>query len=154
HYDFIFLNAKLFNRVKYLHDHQAGLGLNAEQAKLLDVYYKQFVHAGAQLPADKQAQLKLYNKRLSTLQTQFNQKLLAAAKAGALHFDAPAALAGFGEQQLAAAQEAAKDRKVSGYVVKLINTTQQPALESLSNHDTRQKLFEASTSRAEHGDAN
>ena len=38
HSDFIFLNAKLFGRVKYLHDHQAGLNLNPEQAKLLDVY--------------------------------------------------------------------------------------------------------------------
>jgi peptidyl-dipeptidase Dcp len=154
HYDFIFLNAKLFNRVKYLHDHQAELGLNPEQAKLLKVYYDQFVHAGAQLPPEKQAQLKQYNKRLSTLQTQFNQKLLAAAKAGALHFDDPAALAGFSEQQLAAAQEAAKGRKLSGYVVPLINTTQQPALEALTSHDTRQRLFEASLNRAEHGDAN
>src|ERR1044071_1311346 len=70
HSDFIFLNSKLFNRVKTLHDTQASLGLNAEQAKLLDVYYKQFVHAGAELPADKQTQLKAFNQRLSSLQTQ------------------------------------------------------------------------------------
>mgnify|MGYP003297162179 CR=1 FL=1 len=43
---FIYLNAKLFQRFKTLHDHQASLNLNPEQAKLLDVYYKQFVHAG------------------------------------------------------------------------------------------------------------
>ncbi|MEP6983912.1 MAG: M3 family metallopeptidase, partial [Sphingomicrobium sp.] len=93
-------------------------------------------------------------KRLSTLQTSFSQKLLAAAKAGALHFDDPAALAGLSEQQLAAAQEAAKGRKLSGYVLPLQNTTQQPSLASLSSHDTRQKLFEASLNRTEHGDAN
>ncbi|MEO5613080.1 MAG: dipeptidyl carboxypeptidase II, partial [Sphingomicrobium sp.] len=40
HTDFIYLNAKLFGRVKYLHDHQAELNLQPEQAKLLDVYYK------------------------------------------------------------------------------------------------------------------
>ncbi|HYU94846.1 MAG TPA: M3 family metallopeptidase [Sphingomicrobium sp.] len=154
HYDFIFLNAKLFKRVKTLHDTQASLGLNPEQAKLLDVYYKQFVHAGAELPADKQAQLKAFNQRLSALQTQFGQKLLAAAKAGALHFDDAAPLAGLSEQQLAAAQEAAKDRKVGGYVLQLINTTQQPALASLTSHETRQKLLEASLNRAERGDAN
>jgi len=154
HNDFIFLNAKLFQRVKSLHDRQAALGLNPEQAKLLDVYYKQFVHAGAELPAAKQAELKAMNKRLSTLQTEFNQKLLAAAKAGALHFDDASALAGLNEQQLAAAQEAAKDRKVGGYVVQLINTTQQPALASLTSHETRQKLLDASLNRAEHGDAN
>jgi peptidyl-dipeptidase Dcp len=154
HNDFIYLNAKLFQRFKSLHDHQAELNLTPEQAKLLDVYYKQFVHAGAELSPAKQAQLKVMNKRLSTLQTQFNQKLLAAAKAGALHVTDKGALAGLSEQQIAAAAEAAKGRKVAGYVIPLQNTTQQPSLESLTSHDTRQKLFEASLNRAEHGDAN
>jgi peptidyl-dipeptidase Dcp len=154
HNDFIYLNAKLFQRFQYLHVHQAELNLNPEQAKLLDVYYKQFVHAGAQLSPAKQAQLKVMNKRLSTLQTEFTQKLLAAAKVGALHVDNAAALAGLSEQQLAAAQEAAKGRKLPGYVLPLQNTTQQPLLSSLTSHDTRQKLFEASLNRAEHGDAN
>ncbi len=127
HNDFIYLNAKLFQRFKNLHDHQAELNLNPEQAKLLDVYYKQFVHAGAELPPAKQAQLKVINKRLSTLQSAFGQKLLAAAKAGALHVEDASALAGLSKEQLASAQDAAKDRKVSGYVIPLQNTTQQPA---------------------------
>lgn len=154
HNDFIYLNAKLYQRFKYLHDHQASLNLNPEQAKLLDVQYKQFVHAGAELAPAKQAELKVLNKRLSTLQTEFGQKLLAAAKAGALHVDDPATLAGLSPQQLASAQEAAKARKETGYVIPLQNTTQQPSLSSLTSHDTRQKLFEASLNRAEHGDAN
>jgi peptidyl-dipeptidase Dcp len=154
HNDFIYLNAKLFARVRALHDRQASLGLNPEQAKLLDVYYKQFVHAGAELPPAKQAQLKVMNKRLSTLQTDFSQKLLAAAKAGALHVTDPAALAGLSKEQLTAAQQAARDRKVAGYVIALQNTTQQPALESLTSHATRQQLFEASLNRAEKNDAN
>jgi peptidyl-dipeptidase Dcp len=154
HNDFLYLNQKLYQRFKYLHDHQAELNLNPEQAKLLDVYYKQFVHAGAELSPAKQAQLKIINKRLSTLQTAFGQKLLAAAKAGALHVEDASAFAGLSPQQLAAAQEAAKGRKLSGYLLPLQNTTQQPSLESLTSHDTRQKLFEASINRAEHGDAN
>jgi len=154
HNDFIYLNAKLFQRFKYLHDRQAELGLNPEQAKLLDVYYKQFVHAGAQLPAAKQIELKAINKRLSTLQTAFSQKLLAAAKAGALHVSDASSLAGLSPEQIAAAQEAAKGRKLSGYVLPLQNTTQQPSLESLTSHATRQQLFAASLNRAEHGDAN
>jgi peptidyl-dipeptidase Dcp len=154
HNDFIFLNAKLFQRFKTLHDNQASLNLNPEQAKLLDVYYKQFVHAGAELPPAKQAQLKAINKQLSTLQTAFGQKLLAAAKAGALHADGATELAGLSQAQLAAAQEAAKGRKLSGYMLPLQNTTQQPALADLTSHETRQKLFEASINRAERGDAN
>jgi peptidyl-dipeptidase Dcp len=154
HNDFIYLNGKLFQRFKTLHDNQAGLNLNPEQAKLLDVYYNLFVHSGAELSPAKQAQLKTLNGRVSTLQTQFGQKLLAATKAGAVRITDQSALAGLSEQQMAAAQEAAKERKVAGYVIPLINTTQQPSLESLSNHDTRQKLFDASISRSEHGDAN
>jgi peptidyl-dipeptidase Dcp len=154
HNDFIYLNQKLYRRFKYLHDHQAELNLNPEQAKLLDVDYKQFVHAGAELSPAKQTQLKIINKRLGTLQTEFNQKLLAATKLGALHVEDATALAGLSPEQLAAAQEAAKARKVSGYVLPLQNTTQQPSLESLKSHDTRQKLFEASLNRAERGDVN
>ena len=154
HSDFINLNAKLFGRVKTLHDTQASLNLNPEQAKLLDVYYKQMVHAGAELAPAKQVELKALNKRLSSLQTQFGQKLLAAAKAGALHVTDKAALAGLSDQQIAAAAEAAKDRKVAGYVIPLQNTTQQPSSDSLTSHATRQQLFDASLNRAEHGDAN
>ncbi len=154
HHDFIYLNAKLFQRFKTLRDHQAELNLNPEQVKLLDVYYKQFVHAGAELSPAKQGQLMVLNKRLSTLQTAFTQKLLAAAKAGALHVTDKAALAGLSSEQLAADAEAAKTRKLDGYVLPMQNTTQQPALASLASHDTRQQLFEASLNRAEHGDTN
>src|SRR3954470_18684722 len=141
HNDAIFLNPKLYQRFKTLHDNQAALALNPEQAKLLDVYYKQFVHAGAELTPAKQAQLKTMNSRLSTLQSEFGQKLLAAAKAGALHVTDASALAGLSPEKLAAAQEDAKGRKLTGYVLPLQNTTQQPALESLTSHDTRQKLL-------------
>ena len=154
HSDFINLNAKLFARVKYLHDHEGELALNPEQAKLLDVYYKGMVHAGAELPSAKQTQLKAINQRLSTLQTDFTQKLLAATKSSALHVTDKAALAGLSDEQINSAAEAAKARGLQGYLIPLQNTTQQPLLDSLSNHETRQALFNASLNRAEHGDAN
>ncbi|MBV9528269.1 M3 family metallopeptidase [Sphingomonas sp.] len=154
HSDFIYLNARLFQRFRTLRDNAASLNLTPEQARLLDVYYKQFVHSGAQLSPAKQAQLKTLNTRLSTLQTGFNQKLLAAAKAAALHVTDASALAGLSDEEIDAAKRAAADRKVAGFVLPMQNTTQQPALASLSNHATRQQLFDASLNRAEHGDAN
>ena len=154
HYDFIFLNAKLFARVKYLHDRQASLGLDAEQAKLLDVQYDRFVHAGALLRPADQAQLKALNLRIGTLQSSYTQKLLAAGQAGALHFTDRAALAGLSDDAIAAAAEAARARKLSGYVLTLQNTTQQPAMASLTNRATREALFKASVLRASRGDAN
>ena len=154
HNDFIYLNAKLFARIKSLHDRKAGLGLDAEQARLLDVQYERFVHGGAQLSPAKQAQLKALNLRLGTLQSSYTQKLLASAKAGALHFTDKAALAGLSDEAIVAAGEAAKARKFDGYVLTLQNTTQQPALDSLTDRGTREALFKASINRASRGDAN
>ncbi|MEO8547125.1 MAG: M3 family metallopeptidase [Sphingomicrobium sp.] len=154
HHDFIFLNAKLFARVQSLYDRRASLDLNPEQAKLLQVDYDQFVKAGAKLPPAKQVQLKQLNLRLGTLESAFTQKLLAASKAGALHVTDKAALAGLSDEAIAAAAQAAKDRKVDGYVLTLQNTTQQPPLESLTNRATREALFDASVTRASKGDKN
>ena len=155
HQDAIFLNAKLYARVKKLYDDRASLGLDAESSRLLDRYHLAFVRAGAELSVTDQAKLKELNKEESSLQTAFQQKLLAATKDGALVIDNKAELAGFSDADLAAALEAGKNRKLDGkYVVALQNTTQQPAQESLTDRKTREKLFKASIDRAEHGDAN
>jgi peptidyl-dipeptidase Dcp len=155
HSDAIFLNDKLFQRVKALYDRRAQLKLDAEALQVLTLYYRQFVHAGANLsPADK-TRLKEINKRDASLETAFQQKLVAAAKKGALVISDKAQLAGLSDAEIANAAEAAKSRKLAGkYVIPLQNTTQQPLLTSLANRDMRQKLFESSWTRAEKGDAN
>ena len=83
HQDAIYLDPKLFARFKMLHDERASLNLTAEQAMLLETDYQQFIHAGAQLSPADQTKLRALNAELSTLETGFQQKLLAAAKAGA-----------------------------------------------------------------------
>jgi len=155
HRDAIYLDAKLFARVKTLYGRRETLGLDAESTRLVERYYRTFVRSGAELSAADQAKLKELNKEQSTLSTAFRDKLLAGTKAGALVVDAAADLAGFSEADLAAAAEAAKGRKLDGkYVIALQNTTQQPAQDSLSNRAMREKLFKASIERTEHGDEN
>ena len=155
HQDAIYLDPKLFARVKTVYAARDGLNLDPEQRQLLEVYYRQFVHSGAELPAAEQTRLRALNGRISTLETAFEQKLLAAAKAGALVVDGAAKLAGLDEGAIAAAAAAAKDRGLAGkWVLTLQNTTQQPALASLSDRATREALFRASWTRAEKGDAN
>jgi peptidyl-dipeptidase Dcp len=152
--DAIYLDSKLFQRVATLYKKRDSLKLDAEQMRLLDFDYKKFVHAGANLnDADKTA-LKKLNEEDSTLSTAFTTKLLAAAKDGAYVTQNRDALAGLTDAQVSAAAEAAKGRKVEGYVIPLQNTTQQPDLEELSQRSTRQELFEHSWTRAERGDAN
>jgi peptidyl-dipeptidase Dcp len=153
--DTIYLDPKLFARVKTLHDGRGALKLTEEQAMLLDTYYKRFVRAGAQLSAADQAKLRELNKQLSTVGIAFRQKLLAGTKAGALVIDDPAKLAGLTPAEKDAAARDAKDRGLDGkYVLPLQNTTSQPAIQSLTDRATREALFNASWTRSEKGDAN
>ncbi|MGN6092570.1 MAG: peptidyl-dipeptidase Dcp [Luteibacter jiangsuensis] len=155
HSDAIYLNDKLFKRVETLYDKRDSLNLDPESARLLEVTYKDFVHAGAKLSQADKDKLKAINKEESTLSTKFTNQLLAATKAGALVVDDPKALDGMSEGDIQAAALAAKDRKLDGkYVLPLQNTTQQPAMLALHDRATREKLFKASWERAEHGDAN
>jgi len=155
HADSIYLNQKLFARVQTLYAKRKSLKLSQEERQLLDVYQANFIHAGAQLkPADK-VKLRDLNKQISTLETSFQQKLLAAAKNGALVVDDKSRLAGLDDNAIAAAAKDAAERKLDGkYVLPLQNTTQQPALQDLANRATREALFNQSWTRAEKGDAN
>src|SRR3954467_15235455 len=154
HTDVIFLNAKLFARVKALYDQRASLKLESEALQVLTLYYRQFVHAGANLSDKDKTRLKQINKEDASLEAQFQQKLVAAAKAGGLVVTNKADLAGLTDAEVAAAAEAAKARKLAGkYVLPLQNTTQQPLLTSLANRAVREKLFNQSWTRAEKGDA-
>jgi peptidyl-dipeptidase Dcp len=155
HQDAIYLDPKLFTRVQTLYRNRAHLGLTAEQRQLLEIYHEQFIHAGAQLAEPDKVKLRALNTRISTLETAFQQKLLAAAKAGALVVDSPDRLAGLDAAGIAAAAQAAKDRKLDGkWVLPLQNTTQQPSLSSLSDRATREALFRQSWTRTEKDDAN
>lgn len=154
HFDAIFLNAKLFNRVKAVYDQRASLHLDPESLRLVEIDYQQFVKAGANLADSDKARLKKINEELSTLENAFNTKLLAAATAGSWSTTDKSALAGLTDAQIEAAAEAAKARKQQGWLLSLQNTTQQPDLTFLSNRETRHALFEHSWNRAERGDAN
>ena len=155
HQDAIYLNAKLFKRVKAIYDRRDKLKLDPESAQLLKIYYQQFVHAGANLSDADKAKLRELNKEDATLQTDFQQKLIASAKAGALVVDNKADLAGLSDGEIAAAAHAAEGRDLKGkWLIPLQNTTQQPLLAELSKRAVREKLFHNSWMRAEGGDAN
>ncbi|THD79374.1 MAG: M3 family peptidase [Phenylobacterium sp.] len=155
HHDAIYLNPKLFARVKAVHDKRAALHLDAESAQLLQVTYDEFRRSGANLSEADKTRLKALNEQLSSLSTAFQQKLLAAAKDGALVVDDKAKLAGLSDEEVSAAARAAEARGLKGkWVIGLQNTTQQPLLQDLSDRATREQLFDAGWTRAERGDKN
>ncbi len=154
HNDAIYLNGKLFARVKTVYDGRATLHLEPEQLRLVEITYGRFVHAGAQLSDADKATLRTLNGEESTLGNAFETKLLAATKAAAYGTADKATLAGLSDAQLAAAATAAQARKGEGYVLPLQNTTQQPELAALTDRATRRALFENGWTRAERGDEN
>jgi peptidyl-dipeptidase Dcp len=148
------LNPKLFARVAGLYRQRDSLGLDADSRRLLELSYEHFTHAGANLSEGDKARVKQINEELSTLSNAFARKLLAATKAAAFNATDKAALAGLTDGEIRAAALAAEARKQSGYTLPLQNTTQQPALQSLSNRAARRALFEDSWTRAERGGDN
>jgi peptidyl-dipeptidase Dcp len=154
HRDAVYLNGALFQRVKRVYDRRATLRLDPEQTALVERYYRNFVRAGAQLSEADKTRLRALNQEESRLTTGFNNRLLAGTKAGAVVVADRAELAGLSDAEVAAAAEAARQRGMEGkWVLPLQNTTQQPVQASLSNRALRQRIFEASTRRAEHGDS-
>jgi peptidyl-dipeptidase Dcp len=153
--DALYLNTKLFKRVKDVYQKRNQLKLDAESKRLVEYYYENFVQAGARLSEVDKETLKKYNQEEATLTTKFGNQLLAANKAGALVINDKAELAGLSDAAInASAQNAKAAGLTDKWLLSLQNTTQQPDLQSLTNRATRQKLFEASWTRAEKGDAN
>ena len=154
HQDAIFLNSKLFRRVETIYNQRESLKLDPESLRLVYYYHQAFVHAGAKLSDAEKTKLEKLNEEESTLTTAFTTKLLAATKEAAYRTTDKNALAGLSATRLEGTAQAAKDRKVEGYIVPLQNTTQQPDLASLSGRATRQAIFENSWNRAERGGPN
>ncbi|MCU1349849.1 MAG: dipeptidyl carboxypeptidase, partial [Acidobacteria bacterium] len=155
HADAINMNPKLFARVKSLYDRRDSLGLDAEGKFLVERYYKNFVRAGAQLNDADKATLRALNQEESKLTTSFRDKVLADTNESAIVISDRAELDGLSEGDIAAAADAAKERKLDGkWVLTLRNTTQQPLMQSLRNRAVRQRLLAASMARGNHGGPN
>jgi len=153
--DAIFLNSKLFKRVEAIYNNREDMKLDAESKRLVEYYYQKFVLSGANLSDNAKDSLKKINSEEASLSAKFANQLLGAAKGAALIISDKAELAGLSDGEIDAAATAAKANGQDGkWMIKIQNTTEQPALQSLTVRATRQKLFEVSWTRAEKGDSN
>lgn len=151
----IYLNDALFARIDAVWQQRSSLALEGESLRLLEVVHQRFVLAGACLNDADKARLKALNTESATLTSQFNQRLLAANKAGALIVDDVRQLDGLSAEEIAVAAQAASDKGLEvHWVIPLLNTTQQPALAALRDRQTRENLFTQAWTRAEKNDAN
>ena len=142
HTDAIRLNAALWGRIRDLYERREFLALDDESAYLLERYYRDFIHAGAHLSEEQRETLKGYNERLSVLETEYGQKVLADANDLAVTFDDVNELDGLSEAALATAAAAAKERGFEGkWTIPMVNFTGHPLLESLTNRSTRERIM-------------
>ncbi|EPO6659109.1 TPA: peptidyl-dipeptidase Dcp [Klebsiella aerogenes] len=151
----IWLNDALYQRVKQVWQQRDALSLDPESRRLLEVSWQRFQLAGAALAQEQKTALKALNTEEASLQSQFQQRLLAAVKSGGLVVDYQHQLDGLAADEIAAAADAARDKGLHDrWLLALTNTTQQPALQALADRQTRRNLFAAGWTRNQKGDAN
>ena len=151
HNDNIYLNSKLFARVKTLYDNRAKSGLNDEQVRLLEKYYRNFVRSGANLNPAQKEKLRAINKELGLAQLLFGQNVLDETNSYKKFVTNESDLAGLPESVRQAAAEAAKEAGKPG---QWLFTTQKasfiPVLQYGENRELRKELLMAYTTRANH----
>ncbi|PMG29643.1 peptidase M3 [Shewanella sp. 10N.286.52.C2] len=153
--DDIYLNDKLFQRVKTVYDQAETYQLNTAQTKLLEDTYKRFTRGGANLSAEDKSTLRALNEQIGKLNLEFGDNLLAETNAFELVIDNKADLAGLPQDVIDTAAATATKR---GHEGKWVFTTQRPSITPFltysENRDLREALFKGYIERANNNNAN
>lgn len=152
--DKTFFNAKLFARIEAVYQARENSGLSAEQKRLVERTYEQFVRVGARLSPEQKARLGQINQELASAFTDFSAKLLADEQTWIV-LSSEAELAGLPDSLRAAYKTAAAERKLEGkWVITNTRSSVDPFLASSARRDLREKVWRAFKGRGDHGDAN
>lgn len=155
HSDDISLNPKLFERIKTIYDQRADLKLNAEQLKLVELTYLDFVRGGALLNAEDQKRFREINERMSVLELQFGDNIMADNNAFSLVIENKEDLAGLPQSVIDAAVVTAKEKKMDG---KWVFTTDKPSmipfLQYAEKRELREKIYKGYFMRGDNNNAN
>ena len=148
HSDAIKLSPALWSRIETLYNDRDSLGLGTEDARLLELYYKDFHFAGAHLNATQRTELASINEELSKLEAEFSRKVLADTNDSATVVDIVEELAGLSENEIAAAKVAAQSRGLTDkWIIKAVNFSGNPTLATLTYRPLRERIMKASLAR-------
>jgi peptidyl-dipeptidase Dcp len=155
HRDNIMLNKDLFKRVKAVYEKRNELNLDAEQKRAVEKYYQDFERNGANLPDEKQAELRKINEELSMLSLKFGENTLAETnKIFKMVVDNKADLKGLSVDVITAAAELAKKDSLEGkWVFTLQKPSMIPFLQYAQNRELREKLYRGYTRRGNNNNA-
>ncbi|MCS7054297.1 MAG: M3 family metallopeptidase [Ignavibacterium sp.] len=144
----IYLNEKLYQKIKIVYDKKDKLNLTTEEQKLLEEYYKDFIRAGVGLDEDKKSRLREINQQLSSLQLKFAENLRKETNAIALVIDNKEDLIGLPESVIKAASELAEANGMKGkWAFNLQRPSWTPFLQYSQRRDLREKIYKAYINR-------
>ena len=144
HNDDIYLNDKLFARVKSVYDSRESLTLTPEQAKVLKNIYDRFVNSGAELCEADKTRLRELNKEISMLQLEFSQNLLHETNNTFVFAESLEELKGLPQANIDAAAKMAADNGQPGkWMFNMQRPSCNPVLQYCENRELRRKVYEA-----------
>ncbi len=153
HSDEISLNPELFKRIKVVYENRAKSSLKDEEMFILENQYKELVRNGADLQADKKKELKAINQKLSKLEVQFNQNLLAETNKYKIVIEDKKDLVGLPESIIAAGASDAKTASMEGkWVYTVQRSSMYPFLTYSKKRKLREQLYTYYTNRGNHDD--
>ncbi len=153
HRDNIWLNEKLFQRIKAVYEQKDKLDLGIEQNTLLVKYYKDFVRRGANLDEEKKTRLKEINQELSILTVKFGENVLKENNRFEIVIDKKEDLAGLPQAVITGAAETAKEREYEGkWVFTIHKPSMIPFLQYSENRALREKIFKAYINKGNNND--
>ncbi len=144
------MNRPLFARVEALWQRRDTLGLTAEQMRVLTLYRRMFVRAGAQVQGAPAERLTAVKSRLAVLGTQFSQNLLAEERGWFMEL-AEADLEGLPEFVIASAKAAAEEKGLGGHIITLNRSLIVPFLQFSPRRALRERAYEAWVARGANG---
>jgi peptidyl-dipeptidase Dcp len=143
HQDDVTLDARLFARVKAVHDGRARLRLDDQQRYLLERTYQNFVLGGALLTGEARERFRKVNEDIKLLELKFSDNVLAETNDSYLVLG-EADLVGLPDSTRAMGAEAARALKLEGkYVFTTQRTSWTPFLTYSSRRDLRERLYTA-----------
>lgn len=149
HGDAILLDARLYERLLQLKDRgeRGEIELDAQDSHRIEEHLRDFRRGGIALPEAKKERLRALNVELATLSAQFQELLVAGRNAAGVHVTDPAELDGLSDDDRASARSSAEAAGLDGWLIDIVNTTTQPALEDLTDRGLRERIFRASVAR-------
>lgn len=155
HSNEIGMNQDLFARIQHVYKERNQLGLDNEQLRLVEMYYRDFERNGAALSEQDREKLKKLNERMSMLSLQLGENVLAETNDFVLLLETEEDLAGLPESVREAKADAAEKAGVDALgIVTLHNPSWIPFLQHSTRRDLREKVFTAYFMRGDNDNEN